>query len=295
MKRFLLILTTAIAPLYLHAQSVASLNINPDPVAASLANTGIARQADANAMNNNFAAAALSTKTMAVAASYGIWQPKATKTNVISAAGFYRIQRFAFGVQFKHFAFPTYSIVSMDGRYRGEFGPKDMAVALGVSYRLAESLSLGANLRFVSSSLTEDAKASAFGADIALKYERNGWQAGFSVCNLGTPVTYGGDRYTQPAMVRGGGAFSTGSFTASIEVDYLFSGALMAGLGVEYTIVDIVSLRGGFHYGDAAKAVPTYASLGMGVKFADVHIDAAFLTASQTLGNTLMVGLGYSF
>ena len=83
--------------------------------------------------------------------------------------------------------------------------------------------------------------------------------------------------------------------TVGAEVDYLFTGGLMAGLGVEYTIVDIVSLRGGFHYGDPAKAVPMYASVGLGVKFAGVHLDAAFLTASQTLGNTLMIGLGYAF
>ena len=92
-----------------------------------------------------------------------------------------------------------------------------------------------------------------------------------------------------------GGVRPVSGLTIGAEVDYLFQGGLMAGLGVEYTIVDIVSLRGGFHYGDAAKAVPMYASLGLGVKFAGVHLDAAFLLASKTLGNTLMFGLGYSF
>ena len=69
----------------------------------------------------------------------------------------------------------------------------------------------------------------------------------------------------------------------------------MAGLGLEYTLADIVSLRGGFHYGDAAKALPTYASLGLGLQFAGVSLDVTFLTASQSLGNTLLFGLGYSF
>jgi len=54
-------------------------------------------------------------------------------------------------------------------------------------------------------------------------------------------------------------------------------------------------LRGGFHYGDAAKALPTYASLGLGLQYAGVRLDVAFLTASQSLGNTLLFGLGYSF
>ena len=69
----------------------------------------------------------------------------------------------------------------------------------------------------------------------------------------------------------------------------------MAGLGVEYTIVDIVSLRGGFHYGDAAKAVPTYASLGLGVHVAGLVFDAAYLLASETVGGSLCITLGYSF
>ena len=70
---------------------------------------------------------------------------------------------------------------------------------------------------------------------------------------------------------------------------------MMLGIGLEYCIQDIVSLRGGFHYGDPAKAIPTFVSLGLGAQFAGVHLDIAFLTASQTLGNTLMFGLGYSF
>ena len=69
----------------------------------------------------------------------------------------------------------------------------------------------------------------------------------------------------------------------------------MLGIGLEYCIQDIVSLRGGFHYGDPAQALPTFASLGVGAKFAGVHLDLSFLTASKTIGNSLMVGLGYAF
>ena len=43
------------------------------------------------------------------------------------------------------------------------------------------------------------------------------------------------------------------------------------------------------------KAIPMYASLGLGLQFAGFHLDAAFLTASKTLGNTFMVSLGYAF
>ena len=289
-------LAASAASLTLSAQGVNFLNINPDPVASALAGTGIARTADAFAIENNVAATALGGPTMAVAAGYGMWQPKAANAKLLSAAGYYRIsEKFAIGLQFKDLLYSSYDIVASDGRTKGTFSPTEMTVGLGLSYRIANGFSAGISLRYVGSSLAEEAKGSAFGADIALKYEKDAFQAGLSVCNVGTPINYGGENYAQPGIVRGGAAYSVAGFTAGAEVDYLFSGALMAGLGLEYTIADIVSLRGGFHYGDAAKAMPMYASLGLGLQFAGLHLDAAFLLASKTLGNTLMVSLGYAF
>ena len=296
MKKILLMLAASAASLTLSAQGVNFLNINPDPVASALAGTGIARTADAYAIENNFAATALGGPTMAVAAGYGRWQPKAAGAQLLSAAGYYRVsEKLAIGLQFKDMLYSAYDIVASDGRTKGTYSPMEMAVGLGLSYRLADGFSAGLALRYVGSSLAEEAKASAFGADVALKYEKDAFQAGLSVCNVGTPVNYGGENYAQPGIVRAGVAYSVAGLTASTELDYLFAGALMAGLGLEYTIADIVSLRGGFHYGDAAKAMPMYASLGLGIQFAGFHLDASFLTASKTLGNTLMVSLGYAF
>ena len=83
--------------------------------------------------------------------------------------------------------------------------------------------------------------------------------------------------------------------TLVLEADYLFNGGMMAGLGAEYCIADIAFLRAGYHYGDPANALASYASLGLGEVFSGFSIDLAFLTASETLGNTFMMGLGYSF
>ncbi|MCR4860854.1 MAG: PorV/PorQ family protein [Bacteroidales bacterium] len=297
MKKLLSILITAVtASLSLQAQGVAFLNINSDPASMALAGTGIARTADAYALENNIAATALGGPRMDVAAGYGRWQPKAAGVNIISAAGFYRVtDKLAFGLQFKDFSYPEYSIISADGRSKGSFSPMEMAVGLGAAYRLADGLSAGLSFRYVSSALADGAKASAFGGDVALKYEKDAFQAGLSVNNIGSAVNYGGENYAQPGIVRVGAAYSVAGLTASAEADYLFAGALMAGLGLEYGIQDIVFLRGGFHYGDKAKAIPSYASLGLGAKFFGVHLDLCFLTASRTLGNSLMVGLGYAF
>ena len=296
MKRILTFFAAAAVSFSLSAQGVAFLSIDPDPAAAALAGTGVARPADAYALENNLAAAAQGGPRMDVAVGYARWQPRAAGVNLLSAAGYYRVaDKLAVGLQFKQFGYPEYTVVSADGRARDAFAPVEMAVGTGLAYRLGGGFSAGLAFRFVRSSLAEDARASAFGADLSLKYEKDAFQAGLAVCHVGSPVNYGESKYPLPGIVRAGAAYSVAGLTAGFEVDYLFAGALMAGLGLEYGIADIVFLRGGFHYGDAAKAIPTYASLGLGLKYAGVHLDFAFLTASKTLGNTLMLGLGYSF
>ena len=297
MKRvWITLLSFVLCATALRAQSVAFLNINPDPVAAGMANAGIALGADAYAVENNMAATALGGPKMAVAAGFTTWQPKVNGTKVYSVSGFYKLSsRFSAGLDCKDFSYPAYDITGQGGRVRGSFVPNEFAIAAGCAYEITDGLAAGLTLRYLSSALTEDSKGTAFGADLSLKYQHDGLAAGLAVCNLGSSVNYGGGSYAQPGLARAGVAYSLSGFTASTEVDYLFSGALMAGLGLEYTIAEIVSLRGGFHYGDAAKAIPTYASLGLGAQFAGVRLDAAFLLASETLGNSLVVGLCYAF
>ena len=58
----------------------------------------------------------------------------------------------------------------------------------------------------------------------------------------------------------------------------------------------MLTFRGGYHYGNASKGViPSYASLGLGVKFFGVSIDAAYLFGSEILKNSFGVSLGYEF
>ena len=75
----------------------------------------------------------------------------------------------------------------------------------------------------------------------------------------------------------------------------LFFGALMAAVGVEYGFADMVFARAGFHYGDPAKALPTFASVGIGAKFIGIRLDASYVFLSETLGNSFLVSLGYAF
>lgn len=284
MKRlfFIASLILSIAAPATFAQSGSALLIPSDARALSMGGVSLRPTAD----------------KLDVKAYYGSWAPKAAANTVVGGEVFFRAsERFALSVEGRTFLDKPYEISSAQGMVKGEFRPSDLIVGLGASYAVTDFLSIDLKARMLSSSIGEKAKGNAFCGDLRVGYEQEKFSVGLSGRNLGSKLSYDGkNAYALPMLAAlDGSVRPVDGLTIAAEADYLFSGALMAGLGVEYTIAEIVSLRGGFHYGDAAKAIPTYASLGLGVQFAGVHLDAAFLLASKTLGNSLMVGLGYSF
>ena len=296
MKKICTVFSLLMFALGASAQAVPALLIGSDPVVFAAGGASVARPADAFAVDNNAAAMSLSAGSFDVAATYGTWAPKSAANLLAGLGAFYKFNdKFALGLSGRVLRDQPYDIASVGGHVTGSFTPMDIVAGLGLSYTVAEGLSLGVTARLTASSIAADMKGTAFGADITAMYAKDAFNVALAACNLGSSISYGGESYAQPMLVRAGGAYTVAGLTASAEVDYLFSGALMAGLGLEYGIADIVFLRGGFHYGDAAKALPTYASLGLGAKYAGLHLDVAFLTASKTLGNTLMFGLGYAF
>jgi len=296
MKKIISILFATTFALAASAQALPSLLIGADPAALATGGASVARPAGAFAVDNGAAAMSLSDKTFAVSATYGMWAPKTASNSLIGLGAFYKVSdKLALGLSGRMLRDKPYDITTAGGQITGQFTPSDLVAGLGLSYAVTDGFSLGVSARMVSSAIGENMKGTAFGADVSAMYAAGGFSGALAVCNLGSSISYGGASYAQPMLARAGGAYSIAGLTASAEVDYLFSGALMAGLGVEYTFADIVSLRGGFHYGDAAKALPTYASLGLGLQYAGIHLDVTFLTASKTLGNTLLFGLGYSF
>ena len=56
----------------------------------------------------------------------------------------------------------------------------------------------------------------------------------------------------------------------------------------------MISVRAGYRYG-AEHVIPSFASVGVGAKFAGIKIDAAYLFANEVIGNTTAVSLGYCF
>lgn len=301
MKRIIVLLLSVAATIVASAQAVPSLLIPSDPVALSMTGVSVSGGADAYAVENNSALMAFSEKKMEAAVGYMTWAPSTAASTALSMGGYYALnEKLAFGLSGKLFKDKALEGVTTSGTAKGTYNPQDMVVSLGVSYLAMQGLSAGLSLKYISSSLGGGMSGTAFAADLGVAYSKDALSAGVSIANIGTPISYGGGSYPLPMLVRAGGSYAlnlgeSSTLGLSAEADYIFSGGIMAGAGAEFAFNDTAFVRAGIHYGNEEKAVPTFAALGLGVKFMGIKLDVAYLLANASIGSTLALGLGYSF
>ena len=296
MKKIFVIISAALLSVQAFAQTYTTLLESADPESFAVANASIARPAGIHAAGTNAAAMSLSDKKFSAGAAFSMWAPKTAASNIIGLGLWGKTNdKLAIGLDARYVMGQAYDLTTDQGVSTGSFSPSDIHATAALSYAFVDGLSAGVAAKFISSTLSPDMSATAFGADISVAYSKNGLSAALAACNLGSSLNYGGAPVALPAMVKVGAGYSISGFTASAEADYLFDGALMAGLGLEYGIKDIAFIRAGYHYGDQKKALVSFASLGLGLKFSGVEFNACYLLGSKALGNTMMFGLGYSF
>lgn len=269
------------------AQVMNSLIRDLDPAAAGIAGASVAMKADAYSLYNNSAAMSLYDGRMAFAGGYGILQPSSVKMGAISGAALFKVgEKMALGAGFERLGYETYDITSAEGRSTAQFTPSEIAFSLGASYKIIEGLSAGAKLGYASISLSPDTKQGVFCGDIGLAYSAGQLSAGLNARNLGSKVM----------DVRAGASYEIASVvTAYAQGEYLSGAGVMGALGAQYAFKDMLFARAGYHLGSASKAIPSYASLGLGAKIIGITFDAAFLLGSRSETGTMLFSLGYSF
>ena len=193
----------------------------------------------------------------------------------------------------------SYQEINESGNVIGEYGPSDMKISAGASYCVLDWISAGLNVRYLRSSIASDATLNAFCADLRAVAARDSWKAGLGLFNVG-PAVKGADGtgYPLPTFVRADGEYRIDlgpsmAVNVGLSGEVYFSAGLAACAGAEYSFKDMLFARAGVRLGN--EVLPTYASLGLGVKFAGISLDAAYLLASETLGGSFLAGLSYSF
>ncbi len=272
------------------AQNVPSLIIDVDPETMAVGRTV-----------QTVSERALAEDSMYILADGALWAPEGADNLALRFDASYRIRE-KFVVQLKYQTFrdriPSFGMTET-GAPTKEFTPSESYIGLGLAYRM-KNLSFGVDARYFTSSVLSSSGGGATGtsvmANVSAAYSLDKLNLGLAVCNIGTPYKYEAVSYKLPMFAKFNASYEVvKSLGLHAEAGYLIDGGLTAGVGVEYSLMDIVSIRGGYHYGD--KAIPSYASVGLGLRFAGIRLDAAYLLAGadSPMKNTLAVGLGYSF
>lgn len=234
-----------------------------------------------------------------LALSYSRWA--ANETNEFDACGAFKISsRFSLGVGFSYGLNPEYDVYTDAGDISGSFSPADMIAGIGAGYRITDVFSLGVNVRYASSRLTESYSYGAFSGDLFVAMRRSRLTATVGVSNLGPSVkSFSTGSYSLPSSASVGLGYNEAlgeAVVARIQLtgDCYLSGAVSAGAGAEMIIKDLLSLRMGYNYGGES-VIPSFASAGIGLKTAGFEFNAALYLAGKDIGNSISAGLGFCF
>ncbi|MGE0092542.1 MAG: PorV/PorQ family protein [Bacteroidales bacterium] len=287
-----------------YGQSAGFTLISTDARTFGLGGNSTAVVSNAFGFYNNSASLVFSADKGALAASYSSWMPQTMDNSIVAGSGFFKIgKKSAISFGYNNFAYQEVEIIDQFGSGRGMFTPKESLFGAGFSYMLSNNFSASANLKFISSDIGGNDAASAFAADLNLFYQKESLNLGFSLSNIGSSLDYGNGPHSLPSNAKIGASYiknvsdnSTLLFTGQAGM-VLKESALMAGAGLEYAFKQILFLRIGAHYGDEEKSIPSYLSVGTGLKIYGINLDFAYLTgkSDSPLGNSFCISMGYNF
>ncbi|OGS45460.1 MAG: hypothetical protein A2539_10040 [Elusimicrobia bacterium RIFOXYD2_FULL_34_15] len=169
----------------------------------------------------------------------------------------------------------------IDGTSKNVLSQSDFLAMLGWSMYTASNISMGYNIKYLSSQLIENYNSSAVAFDagiIAENTTNKRLKLGLAAQNFGTSLKYRSKKETLPALIRGGLSYiipidTKSSLLTVIDGFYLIDESnFYKSLGAEYSMSDRFFLRGGL------KILPDRRSFtfGMGLKlYEKYNIDLA--------------------
>jgi hypothetical protein len=180
----------------------------------------------------------------------------------------------------------------------GTFSSHDFSIALNYARKLNETLSLGANLKYVNEKIyIED--ASGYMIDLGLRYRVpvEGLVIAGAVQNLGFTTEMANEKIRLPQTVRLGGAYDVpfgvmkDKVRAAIDYVQIFEESSHINLGAEVMPVDVISVRAGYQTGFEEKGV----TAGFGLHLNWLDIDYAYVPFGRDLGDSHRFSLTTTF
>ena len=308
MKKYLLALAAlSLSASVAFAQGTDALGftqINHNPVTSAFAGAGSAYNGTAAwSAFSNASILPFYDGTMDMAAGFQLWAPGTSKSTNIGIGTAVKITpKIALSVGYTMNSGQSYEVLDYNGQVSGKFSPKDHVIALGAGFGLGDAFSVGVNVRYAMQKLSAEDSFGGVSGDIFAAYQINpDFRVTAGVSTLGTSITANNrKKFSQPAS--GKVAVDWGTHFAEVHAlhvmadgEFYFSGNYGIAAGLQYSFNDMVFVRGGYRFASEYCVIPSHLALGIGAKFAGVHIDVSYLTASKALGNTINIGLGYTF
>lgn len=289
-----------LVPAVSHAQALPFVAAETDAASLGTAGAGLVETSSvADASFSNAAVIPFSDNMLDASVGYTMWQP--SSSNILNMGVAYNVKS-KFGVALGvHYGMnPSYDVTNESGAVAGVFAPKDIHVNAGLAWRFLPFLSIGANIGYATSSLAEGHSYGALAADVFAMAKFGDFRVTAGVANVGTTVkSASGAEFCIPGSIAVGAGYGKvfgekHGIDVLVDADYYFSGWMAVAAGAAYTFNDLFSVRAGYRYGGESP-VPSYASVGAGVKILGIKFDVAYLIASGPVKNTLALSLGYAF
>lgn len=298
-------------PALVVAQGSGAFLTNPtDARSAAMGGAGVATAGSAFSVFRN--AAQLPVADSRLSAGYTVmsWLPEVSaQYQHTVAVAFKPTARQSVYAGFRHLSYSSFESFDDEGNPLGRLSPRDIAAEIGYARMLCHDFSASLTARYLRLDLGWVAR-NAVSFDLGLFYRHRfasgsplgAVSAGVQLADFGTSPDFGGGRRPLPWRVKAGGAVDLHPaehhlLTLTAECEYLFRPAALrawsGSFGAEYRCFSIASLRGGYHLGDRSGGGWRYGTVGAGVQWRYVGVDAAYFIASRRcpLRNTWLLSL----
>lgn len=292
MKRLLLAIYGLLVFHTVYAQdSMPFLRIDRNPVSISMGET----VAVSPIFNPSVSAQKNNSNVMV---SYSLWSPGKLKQNLIQSLGYFKIgNALSVNYMIADDILPSYMITDDAGNETGnKFTPSNFIASIGVGYSINQFLSIGATFNFANQKTTEKNSYSSFSTNLFVNYTIKDFSATLGVVDLGPAVD---GKYSLPTSVKAGALYETNlgfnQLNTTLDFDYYFNGGISVGLGTEFILNGLYYFRAGGRLSSKNALIPSNLTTGLGIKLSKINIDLSYIFLNRIIGNSLSLGISYSF
>ena len=277
------------------------LTVNPDAATAGMANVSTAVSSTSFSVYGNAAAALFDYKRIQVGFAYSPWKSGGTTANYYAAGGYYSVNE-------RHTLEAGLRICNLPNT--GTSKPMEASADIAYAVLLHDCAGVAVTAHYIHGSYGNGMNYNALGFDLSAyaqipldKMLDGAWvAAGAKIGDVG--FAFGGRENMLPSRASAGAALfapigDSHSLMGSAELGYRFApagyGSFGMSIGAEYTLMQLLSFRAGYHVAD--KNGFDYGTVGAGLTFMMLKVDFSYLFASakSPLRNIYSIGVGISF